>query len=106
MSWFNVLSTFPSEPQGPGPPPITPKHSLHYCDANDVEIRLNREFFVDFEAMFRPDNDFPLGMALDALIDYIFEARKLERLPNRGLIESAFGLEIGLKELLIHTPVQ
>jgi hypothetical protein len=106
MSWLNGLCKFPSEPQGPGPPPIPPTHSLHYCDANDIEIRLNREFFEDFEEMFRPDTDLPLNMAFDTLIDYIFEARKLERLPDRGEIESTFGLEISVQELLVHIPVQ
>jgi hypothetical protein len=83
MSWFNGLCTVRSEPQGPGPPPIPPTHSLHYCDANDIEIRLNREFFEDYEEMFRPASDFPLNMARDALIDYIFETRNLKRLPDR-----------------------
>jgi hypothetical protein len=105
MSWFNGLCKFPSEPQGPGPPLMPPMHSLHYCDANNIEIRLNREFFEDYEEMFRAETDFPLNMALDALIDYIFEAKKLERLPDRGLIESAFVLEISVKELLVHIPL-
>jgi hypothetical protein len=85
---------------------MPPTHSLHYCDANDIEMRLNREFFEDFEEMFRPDTGFPLNMALDAHIDYVFEARKLERLPDRGEIESTLGLEISIKELLVHIPVQ
>jgi hypothetical protein len=63
-------------------------------------------FFEDYEEMFRPASDFPLNMAFDAVLDYVFEARKLERLPDRGEIESTFGLEISVKELLIHIPVQ
>jgi hypothetical protein len=38
--------------------------------------------------------------------DFIFEGNKLERLPNRGPAESILGLEISLKELLIHIQVQ
>jgi hypothetical protein len=106
MSWCNGLCTLPSEPQGPGPPPTPRAHCLHYADANDAEISVNTQFFSKIEEIYNPKTKVELRIAIDALVDFIIEGRKCERLEERGATIETTGIDFTIKDLLIHTPVQ
>jgi hypothetical protein len=99
MSWFNGLCKFPSEPQGSGPTPTPRTYCLHYADANDAEISVNTEFFSKIEEMFEPKTKVALGLAIDALVDFIIEGRKCERLEDRGPTIETSGIDFPIMDL-------
>jgi hypothetical protein len=102
MSWFDDLAKFPSETQGPGPLPIPRTHSLPYADANDAEVRVNAEFFSKIEEMFTPKTMVALGLAIDALVDFILEGRRCERLEERGPTIKTTGIDFTIKDINSH----
>jgi hypothetical protein len=85
---------------------VAKTHSIHYADANDAEISINREFISRIEVMFSPRTDWAVSDATLILLDFIQEARKLERLEDRGEIFVAPDLNFTLAELFAHLPLQ
>jgi hypothetical protein len=81
-------------------------HSLHYADANDAEIAVNREFLSQIELMFGPQTPVRLDFTVKVFFDFILEARKLQRLDARGQIFDAPNLGFTVAELLLHIPLQ
>jgi hypothetical protein len=79
---------------------------VHYADANDAEIEINKEFFQTIENYFRPESRTEPGMAADILIDFVIEGRKQERLDERGPTNQIANVDLSIKDLLIHTPLQ
>jgi hypothetical protein len=68
-------------PQCPGPPSIPQLDSVHYPDANDGEIEINKEFIQKIEDYFRPESGTEPGMAADILIFSLLKgARKIGRM--------------------------
>jgi hypothetical protein len=98
MPWFNDLAKFPSEPQGPGPLPTPRTHSLHYADANDAEVRVNTALCSKIEEMFNLNTSVALGLAIDALVDFIIEGRMCERLKDRGPTIETSGIGFTMKD--------
>lgn len=95
-----------SEPQGPGPPQAIQLHSLHYADANEAEVEINELFFRTIEDLFRPGSSTDVQSATDILIDFIAEARKQERLEDRGSTHQIADVDLSIRDMLVHTPLQ
>jgi hypothetical protein len=57
-------------------------HSAHYGDANDAEVVVNEQFLHAIESAFGPETRFQPGFAATAFVDFLVEARKLERLDD------------------------
>jgi hypothetical protein len=95
-----------SQGRGLGPPRPPQTHSAHYADANDAEISVNTEFIRCLESAFGPDTAFQPDFAASAFVDFIVEARKLERLSARGPIFQIENLAFPLSALLTHLPLQ
>jgi hypothetical protein len=93
-------------PEGHVGPAGARLHSVHYADANDAEISVNRVFLNAIEEMFGPRSSFAIEVATRMFLDFIIEARKLERMDARGAIYATPNLEFPLTELLAHIPLQ
>jgi hypothetical protein len=50
-----------------------PLHSVHYADANDTEITVNRQFLVNIEEFFCPETTVPLNIAPPVFADFFLE---------------------------------
>jgi hypothetical protein len=81
-------------------------HSLHDADANDAEVEINKGFFQKIEDYFRLESRTEPGMTADILIDFVVEGRKQERLEERGPTNQIADVDLSIKDLLIHTPLQ
>jgi hypothetical protein len=46
---------------------------VHYADANDTEITVNRQFLVNIEEFLRPEAAVPLVVATPVFVDFILE---------------------------------
>jgi hypothetical protein len=81
-------------------------HSIHYTDANDAEMLINRIFLLEIEAMFGPQTGWAIADTSATLLDFILEARNLERLADRGTIFIVPDLNFTIAELLVHILLQ
>jgi hypothetical protein len=76
-------------------PPEPPRTlSTHYTNANQAEIAVNGQFIRASESAFGPRTQLTPQFAATAFVAFFTEARKLERLDNRGPtfeIEFMFG---------------
>jgi hypothetical protein len=80
-------------------------HSLHYADANDVDISVNRRLMLKVESMFGPGASLQDSTTVDVLLDCIVEARRPQRLEIRGDIRILPSPNFTVGELLIHIPL-
>jgi hypothetical protein len=81
-------------------------HSVHYADANEVEIAINERFLKAIVQMFGTSPICDVTDAMKAFVDFILEARTCERLISRGAIYQTPDLSFSLRDLLLHVPLQ
>jgi hypothetical protein len=81
-------------------------HTVHEADANEVEIAINFEFLRAIEHMIDPHMLLTPSDVILVFTDLIVEARKLQRLDERGDPQNVAHLGFSIKDLLIHLPVQ
>jgi hypothetical protein len=79
---------------------------MHYADANEPEIAIATHFLNAITFIFGPHSDWDLDLATKAFVDFIVEARKLQRLPDRGVIYQSPDLWFTVRHLLTHIPLQ
>jgi hypothetical protein len=80
--------------------------SLHFADANEVEIDINTRLFHEIEKNLNPRSPVVVEEVIRVLTHVLVEARKLERLEERGPIPEIYHARFTLKDLLIHIPLQ
>jgi hypothetical protein len=93
----------PDDPGWTGPVQL---HSKLWADANEPELAVAMDFITAINCLFGPRTRLPLESAAHAFVDYIFEARKLQRLEAHGDIPGIPNLRIPLDHLLARFPLQ
>jgi hypothetical protein len=79
---------------------------VDWADANEVELAVTREFFTAIDCLVGTGARDPIDIAARAFVDFIVEARSLQRLPARGDIPGIPDLRIALDHLLARFPLQ
>jgi hypothetical protein len=93
-------------PEDPSALGVQPAHVLHYADANDAELDVNRRFFRAIEMMAARTTQLSPESVIRIFTDFLVEARKLERLDERGGPHPIYGMHFSVKDLLIRIPLQ
>jgi hypothetical protein len=81
---FSSMTSGHSPGGGPGPLEPPPTRSSHCADAKETEIAVIERFLHAIESAFGPEAEFRPEFAAAAFVDFLVEARKLERLNDRG----------------------
>jgi hypothetical protein len=85
---------------------VPSSHSLHFADANDAEIEVNRQFLDSIEFMFGPHTTMSIENSANIFLDFITEGRKIRRLEDRNFPPAVSDLGFTLRDLLTRIPIQ
>jgi hypothetical protein len=94
-----------SLPQGIVASKTPQTHAVHYVDANEPELVVSEQFLIRIESIFGPQPSYELHFAVNIFKDFVFEARKLQRLDSRGEIYNTPDLLFAVRDLLLHLPL-
>jgi hypothetical protein len=81
-------------------------HSVHWANANEAELAVTVGFLSAVNCLFGPGTRVPLKSVAHTFVDFIVEARRLQRFPARGDIPGIPDLRIPLDHLLARFPLQ
>jgi hypothetical protein len=102
---FNVISGAP--PCGQHPAPEAPQlYTLHFTTVNTVEATINEMFLDALDKMIRPGTYMRPQVVAWIFIDFMMEARLLERIGEPTIPPEVADLDFTLRQLLTATPLQ
>jgi hypothetical protein len=88
------------------PPQSLPPLTAHYTDANEAEIAADKESLDQIESAFGLETQLRSEFAVTAFVDFLVDARKLERQDDGEPIFEIANFDFPLSDVLTHLTPQ